>query len=200
MAVRCRLLHASVHGSRPSLFASPFACSISEADGQPALIVFANPASAGDGQVQVFVGGIAPEQRRIFAHGQPPFPVRCRLLHASVRGSRPSPVASSFACSLSESDRQPALVVFAHPATTGDCQAHVFVGGLAPDRRHVFAHCQLHARSERLPFGLPQGRRFMAKEGGFLKKLLGLSFVYNNSTRFLRFQKPTRISVPSALR
>src|SRR5581483_3053811 len=35
-AVRRRLLPASVHGTRPPPVTSPFACSLSEADGQPA--------------------------------------------------------------------------------------------------------------------------------------------------------------------
>lgn len=69
-------------------FSSPSACSFSEDDGQPALT------GCGDGYAHVFVGGIAPDLRRV--------------LHASVRGIRPPPVPSPYASSLSEGEGQAA--------------------------------------------------------------------------------------------
>jgi Phage integrase family len=78
-AIRCRFLPASVRGSRPPV-SSPYACSLSEADGQPALTVFGKQAAAGDGEAHVFVRGLAPDQRCVLAHGQ--LHPRSERLHA----------------------------------------------------------------------------------------------------------------------
>jgi hypothetical protein len=119
-ALACVRVPASASSSRIPLAASarlpaaasPFACSLSEAEGQRALTGCGHPATEGDGQAQVFVRGLPPDQRRI--------------LLASVHGSRPPSIASPFACSLSEAEGQPALTEFRHPAPAGDGQAHVF--------------------------------------------------------------------------
>ena len=64
-----RVLLAGVCGSRAPPLVSPLASSLSEARGQPALTVFDNPATAGDGFAHVFVGRLAPDQRGVFAGG-----------------------------------------------------------------------------------------------------------------------------------
>jgi hypothetical protein len=48
--------------------ASSFLSSLSEADRQPALTVFRDPAPASDGQAQVLVRGFPPDRRCVFAH------------------------------------------------------------------------------------------------------------------------------------
>ena len=63
--------------------------------------------------------------------------------------------------SLPEAEGQPTVTGFGKPASAGECQAQVFVRGLPPDQRRIFTHGQLHARSERLPFRMKQGGRFL---------------------------------------